>query len=155
CLSQVMNPPSRPAAVCQSRDVRSHQRRYNASASAYAFVVLSAASWPKRRCCKYPSATPTTRYSPSTTVQYRTDDGSLTRNARIPDPPTTSKRADPTGQTVTSVHATPKEPSRTMTQSRPFATMHDSRRTRREQQPATASPPMMQDSSPQCGAASR
>jgi hypothetical protein len=97
CLSQVMNPPSRPAAVRQSLDVRSHQRRYKTSASAYAFVVLSAASWARRRCCKYLSATPTTRYSSSTTVQYRTDEGSLTGNARVPVSPTISKGNDPTG----------------------------------------------------------
>jgi hypothetical protein len=104
-----MNPPSRPAAIRQSLDVRSHQRRYNASASAYAFAVLSAASWPRRRCCKYPPAAPTTRYSSSTTVQYHTDDGSMTGNARIPVPPTISKGNDPTGHTVIIVHATPRE----------------------------------------------
>ncbi len=32
-----------------------------ADAAAYAFVVLSAASWPRRRCCRYSSATRTTR----------------------------------------------------------------------------------------------
>ncbi len=81
---------------------------------------------------KYPSAAPTTRYSSSTTVQYRTDEGSLTGNARIPVPPTISKRADPTGNTVTSVHATPKETVAHHQAVRPLATMHDSRRTQRE-----------------------
>jgi SAM-dependent methyltransferase len=42
-------------------------------------------------------------------AQYRADDGSMTRNARIPVPPTTSKRANATGHTAASVHATPKE----------------------------------------------
>ena len=51
------------------------------------FVVASAPSRPNRTCRKKPSATLTTARSSSSTVQYRAPDGSLTGNARIPDPP--------------------------------------------------------------------
>lgn len=61
CFNHVMNPPSRSAAVRQSRAVSPHQRRYSANASAYVFVVLSAASCPNRRCRRYSSAELTTR----------------------------------------------------------------------------------------------
>ena len=54
---------------------------------AYAFVVDSAPSRPNRTCRKNPSATGTTASSSSSTVQYRTPDGSLTGNARIPRSP--------------------------------------------------------------------
>src|SRR5271165_7010224 len=68
--------PSTPA--CQDRPDRAHQRRNNAIECAYAFVVDSAASRPNRRCRRYPSATPTTCRSSSSTVQYRCPDGKLT-----------------------------------------------------------------------------
>src|SRR5271165_2434477 len=73
--------PSTPA--CQDRPDRAHQRRNNAIECAYAFVVDSAASRPNRRCRRYPSATPTTCRSSSSTVQYRCPDGKLTGNARM------------------------------------------------------------------------
>src|SRR5271166_4107320 len=81
--SHVMNnaKPSTPA--CQDRPDRAHQRRNNAIECAYAFVVDSAASRPNRRCRRYPSATPTTCRSLSSTVQYRCPDGKLTGNARM------------------------------------------------------------------------
>ena len=49
---------------------------------AYALVVDSAPSRPNRTCRKNESATGTTARSSSSTVQYRTPDGSLTMNAR-------------------------------------------------------------------------
>jgi hypothetical protein len=82
CASQVMNKPSCPAPASQLRPDRAHQRRNSAIPPAYAFVVDSAPSRPNRTCRKNESATGTTARSSSSTVQYRTPDGSLTMNAR-------------------------------------------------------------------------
>ena len=49
---------------------------------AYALVVSSKPSHPNRTWRKNASASPTTAKSSPSTVQYRTPDGNLTRNAR-------------------------------------------------------------------------
>ena len=46
--SHVMNEANSPTPACQDRPVRAHQRRNNAIAWAYAFVVDSAPSQPNR-----------------------------------------------------------------------------------------------------------
>jgi hypothetical protein len=51
---------------------------------AYDLVVDSAPSRPNRTCRRNESATGTTASSSSSTVQYRTPDGSRTMNARTP-----------------------------------------------------------------------
>jgi hypothetical protein len=84
CASQVMNSPSCPIPACQVRPDLAHHRRNSAMPPAYAFVVDSAPSRPNRTCRRNESATGTTASSSSSTVQYLTPDGSLTRNARIP-----------------------------------------------------------------------
>src|ERR1700730_10406373 len=77
--NQVMNSPSAATPSCQSRLVRTLQRRNNAMAPAYDLVVNSE---PSRR--KNASASATTARSSLSTVQYLTPDGNLTGNARTP-----------------------------------------------------------------------
>jgi hypothetical protein len=84
CSSQVMNSPSCPIPACQSRPVRAHHRKNSAMPPAYDLVVDSAPSRPNRTCRRNESATGTTPSSSSSTVQYRTPDGSCTMNARTP-----------------------------------------------------------------------
>ena len=82
-----MNRPSCPIPDCHGRLVSEHHRRNSAIEPAYAFVVDSAPFRPNRTCRRNESATATTASSSSRTVQYLAPDGSLTGNARIPDPP--------------------------------------------------------------------
>ena len=115
CLSHVMNPPKRSAAVRQSREPCSHHRKYSASASAVPTWSCSprhhgraagAANTRPRR------ARPGSR--PPTTVQYRTPDGSLTRNARTRPPNRKQPRERYRQQCATSLKDTPrtrKEPA--------------------------------------------
>src|SRR3984893_7478639 len=77
-----MNSPSAATPSCQSRLVRTHQRRNNAIPPAYDLVVNSEPSRPNRTWRKNASASSTTARFSSSTVQYRTPDGNLTGNAR-------------------------------------------------------------------------
>jgi hypothetical protein len=78
-----MNNPNCSTPACQDRPDLAHQRKNNTMPIAYAFVVDSAPSRPNRRCRKNSSATVTTASSSSSTVQYLTPDGNLTKKARI------------------------------------------------------------------------
>ena len=92
--SQCTNRPSARGACGHASPAPSHQSRNSASEIAYAFVLDSARSRPRRMCSKNPSAGSATRQAPSSTVQYRTPDGSRTRNARYPPTPPSRTRGN-------------------------------------------------------------
>ena len=75
--------------------------------------MLSAESRPNRTCRRYSSTSPTIRYSSSTTVQYRSPDGNVTRKARTgipstPDATATDPRCPVTESTCWATCTSPR-----------------------------------------------
>ena len=124
--NHVMNKATCSTPACQDRPVRAHQRRNNAIACAYAFVVDSAPSRPNRWYRRKSSATRTTFRSSSSTVQYRCPDGNLTGNAR-----TRCPRSQPT---VVNNYQ-PRAPHPRRTAALPARTPHSSDITQRAKAP--------------------